>query len=64
LDPVVQMEINAGKPEYNPSRSQLILQNEFNPEAELNFTPYQQAHIGVTKHSATLAASNPLMHKA
>lgn len=39
------------------------MQNEFNPEAELKFTPYQQAHIGTSKHSASLPQSNPLMHK-
>jgi hypothetical protein len=39
------------------------MQNEFNPEAELNFTPYQAAQYGTSKHSASLPQSNPLMHK-
>lgn len=31
-------------------------------EAGLVFTPYQQAQFGVTKHSQSLQASNPLIH--
>ena len=42
----------------------MILANDFSQEADLNFTPYQQAQIGVTKHSSSLAQSNPLYAKA
>jgi len=42
----------------------MIANNDFTPEGGLNFTPYQQAQYGVTKHSASLAQSNPLYAKA
>lgn len=42
----------------------MVQQNDFSQEGELNFTPYQAAHVGITKHSATLAQSNPLYTKA
>jgi hypothetical protein len=64
LDSFVQSELSQGKPDYDPAKREAILTNDFNQEGELNFTPYQQAHIGVTKHSATLAQSNPLYAKA
>jgi hypothetical protein len=42
----------------------MIANNDFSQESNLNFTPYQHAQIGVTKHSASLAQSNPLYAKA
>lgn len=38
-------------------------ENDFSEEPNLNFTPYQAAHIGVTKHSASLPISNPMLNK-
>lgn len=58
------MQISEGKPEYDPTKSQMIANNDFSQEDKLNFTPYQQPQIGVTKHSASLAQSNPLYAKA
>lgn len=40
LDPFVQIQISEGKPEYEPLKSQLIANNDFSQESNLNFTPY------------------------
>lgn len=41
LDSFVQSELGQGKSDYDPAKREAILDNAFNQEGELNFTPYQ-----------------------
>lgn len=34
------MQISESKPEYDPTKSQMIANNDFSQEDKLNFTPY------------------------
>lgn len=49
LDGFVKQQLAEGKPDYNPTKSQLIASGEYEAESELKFTPYQQAQFGYLK---------------
>ena len=67
LDSVVEQQLAEGKPPYDPEKSNIVSSGgELGQYAEeagstLNFTPYQQSHIGMTKHSASQPHSNPML---
>ena len=66
LDGMVEQQLAEGKAPYDPEKSNVVSSGgELGQYGEdggtLNFTPYQQSHIGMTKYSASQPHSNPMM---
>ena len=67
LDGLVEQQLAAGAPPYDPEKSQIVqaggelARHGEDGGSALNFTPYQQSHIGMTKYSASQPHSNPML---